>query len=953
MTKAAFLSLGLIMLTETASVAWAQSAPTDAAINEAIRRQADTLSLRQKLSAAQGAESRKDLPGAAKLYEDAYKLVEGIGDTASPEAAATIAGLASVKLELARAAQKQGDLYEAKTHATRVLKVDPKNEAGLAFMEQNERMLAEQKGHVPTATAVEQAATAQKEKIEAATMVQDGRLLLEMGKLDEAETKLKKAMNRDPENRAAFYYMSLVKEARYSEADRRRDQDSKEGMVKVEQEWAYPVQRELLGPKPNPYASTNLIFTSKGRQAIVSKLDRIRLQTVGPWEDLPLNEVVRYLSTESKARDPEKKGLNFIINPNIELPVQPTGTSAVDPTTGFPLTPPVDPLTSTEPVEDVSTIPIKLNPPLNDVRLADVLDAIIKVANKPIRFSIEDYAIVFSHKVQEAQPLYTRQFKVDPNTFSQGLQNVGSIEFGGGGGYGGGGGGGGYGGGGGGYGGGGGRSGGGGYGGGGGGGYGGGGGSSGGYGGGSSSGGALVARVSTAGGGYGGGGGGYGGSTGVSGGGGGDGVSGTGGTGGTGGSGSGGGGLRFITQVNSIGEVQAAAKNFFIAVGVDMAQPGKSVFFNDRAGVLLVRATMQDLDIIESAIQVLCALPPQVNIKSKFIQIAQNDNKALGFDWYLGNMLMNNGAIGAQGGTAPSYQGSPSAANPSGAFPGSILANPPTTIAPSSTDQLITSGLRSGAPALFTMTGILTDPQFRVVIKALEQRTGTDVLSATEATTISGRQTQMKASDVKTVITSFDFSQQVAGGVGDAASGGGGGGAVGSSFVYPIQQQIEQGPVLDVIPNVLSDGYTINLTLIPALAEFAGYDNPKEVEALGQLPPGTVLVPTVLPRYIIRQVVTTVNVWDGQTIVLGGLLADRTSSIKDKVPVLGDLPMLGRLFRSESKTSTKLSLIIFVTPRIIDPAGNPAHSDDEMPFALSSFPPQSSPGGTANPPTKE
>ena len=59
------------------------------------------------------------------------------------------------------------------------------------------------------------------------------------------------------------------------------------------------------------------------------------------------------------------------------------------------------------------------------------------------------------------------------------------------------------------------------------------------------------------------------------------------------------------------------------------------------------------------------------------------------------------------------------------------------------------------------MTGILTDPQFRVVIKALDQREGTDVLSSTEVTTISGRQTQMKATDVKSVITYFDFSQQV------------------------------------------------------------------------------------------------------------------------------------------------------------------------------------------------
>ena len=233
----------------------------------------------------------------------------------------------------------------------------------------------------------------------------------------------------------------------------------------------------------------------------------------------------------------------------------------------------------------------------------------------------------------------------------------------------------------------------------------------------------------------------------------------------------GGGGLRFVTDVNNTEEVQAAARAFFVSVGVNLTPP-KALFFNDRAGILFVRATMQDLDLIESAIQVLCALPPQVNIRSKFVQVSQNDNKALGFDWYLGNFLMNNGAIGAQGGSAPSFLGEPSPANPQGVFPGSLIGGQNgagTLLGPSDTDQLITSGLRNPATSLFTLTGILTDPQFRVVIKALEQRDGTDFLASTEVTVISGRQTQMKATDVKSVITYFDFSQQV----GNYGTGGG------------------------------------------------------------------------------------------------------------------------------------------------------------------------------------
>ena len=161
---------------------------------------------------------------------------------------------------------------------------------------------------------------------------------------------------------------------------------------------------------------------------------------------------------------------------------------------------------------------------------------------------------------------------------------------------------------------------------------------------------------------------------------------------------------------------------------------------------------------------------------------------------------------------------------------------------------------------------------------------------------------------------------------------------VGAPSVTPFPEQMELGPVLDVIPCVLSDGVTINLTLIPTLMEFAGYDNPNEVKSSGILPPGTIMVPTVLPRFTVRQVVSTVNVWDGQTVVLGGLLSETVTTIKDQVPMLGDLPLIGRFFRSESKNTSKKNLLIFVTPRIIDPAGNPLHSDDEMPFAQSGFP---------------
>jgi len=158
------------------------------------------------------------------------------------------------------------------------------------------------------------------------------------------------------------------------------------------------------------------------------------------------------------------------------------------------------------------------------------------------------------------------------------------------------------------------------------------------------------------------------------------------------------------------------------------------------------------------------------------------------------------------------------------------------------------------------------------------------------------------------------------------------------SAITPQQQQVEVGPVLDVVPCVLSDGFTINLTLIPSLTEFAGYDTPPAIPGVNVA--NVVQVPTILPDFVVRQVVTTVNIWDNQTIVLGGLISSSVQSTKDKVPMLGDLPLVGRLFQSQSKTSVKKNLMIFVTATIVDPAGNRVHSDDELPFAQTTIPPQ-------------
>lgn len=161
-----------------------------------------------------------------------------------------------------------------------------------------------------------------------------------------------------------------------------------------------------------------------------------------------------------------------------------------------------------------------------------------------------------------------------------------------------------------------------------------------------------------------------------------------------------------------------------------------------------------------------------------------------------------------------------------------------------------------------------------------------------------------------------------------------------------ITEQLEFGPVLDVMPYVSADGHTIQMTIVPTIKEFIGYDLEASrvfqpvAQSVGAAAGSSLTATQPFPEFRLRQVVTSAIVWDGQTVVLGGLISEDVTRIKDKVPVLGDIPFAGRFFRSESSRTLKRNLIIFVTPTIIDPAGNRVHTDDELPFARSAIPAQ-------------
>ena len=194
---------------------------------------------------------------------------------------------------------------------------------------------------------------------------------------------------------------------------------------------------------------------------------------------------------------------------------------------------------------------------------------------------------------------------------------------------------------------------------------------------------------------------------------------------------------------------RADAKTMLQSMGVSFPG-GASATFWPHSGTLIVRNTQDNLDMVDALVdQANASAPKQVSIESKFVEINQNNAKELGFDWLLGPFSLN-GKVFGSGGTAgngvpvnaadfpfnnngvPIGQNPVTSGNRSGDF--AISAN--------ALDALLVPGLgqvAGVAPSMFGLAGVFTNPQFQVVIRALNQKKGIDLLSAPSVTTKSGQ----------------------------------------------------------------------------------------------------------------------------------------------------------------------------------------------------------------------
>ena len=389
------------------------------------------------------------------------------------------------------------------------------------------------------------------------------------------------------------------------------------------------------------------------------------------------------------------------------------------------------------------------------------------------------------------------------------------------------------------------------------------------------------------------------------------------------------------------------------------------------SGVLLVTNTPTELDKLEQLVQTISSTKPkQVKITTKFIEISQENNEELGFDWIVGPFGDPDGSVFGSGGTVGN--GTP---RTSGDFinPVNYTPIPGIPVSPTqSVSRIVTSGLRSGdsavdrnsidailnnpnrtatqanvAPGIMALTGLFSEGQVQMMMRGLSQKKGADLMTAPSVTAKSGQKATIEIIREFIYPTEYEppeLPQSVGGGsTFSSGLGGGLGGLSGSSSgSFPVTpatptafQTRNTGITLEIEPTIGENDFVIDLRFVPEIVEFEGFINyGSPIQTSGSEIFGNPITTVItenrieMPVFSVRRVNTSLTIYDGYTVAVGGLMREDVQNVEDKVPILGDIPIIGRLFQSKGENRIKSNLIIFVTAQIIDATGRPLRGAD-------------------------
>lgn len=431
------------------------------------------------------------------------------------------------------------------------------------------------------------------------------------------------------------------------------------------------------------------------------------------------------------------------------------------------------------------------------------------------------------------------------------------------------------------------------------------------------------------------------------------------------------------------------AKEFLEARGVTFPE-GTSASYSASNNTLTVRNTIANMETVEMIVeQSTKATPKMAVIHVRMLEVNQKNLEEMGFDWLMGgagindSVFMGGGSSGNGTPTNPSdyafntpYVVPPLTVGGEQVFPALPAAGALAGPVPSGTTAPfpygggpVTAGLRSGdhattansldsllqtgsvsgtrnvAPGVLSIAGVFTNPQFQTVLRALSQKKGIDVNASPSVTTKSGLKAIAEVTQEFIYPTEFDPPRLPQGG---SRITGGSQQMIATPTTPTAFEMRKTGVLVEVEPVISEDGRTVELTIAPEMTAFEGFVNygspinapastsvlPIQLStgAIGYVPmnsPDQLITPNLIlqPIFKVQKVTTAVKVYDGATVVLGGVKIENRTMVEDKVPILGDLPFVGRLFKSNTKQTDTKNVIIFVTVEVVDPSGRRVNRD--------------------------
>ena len=324
--------------------------------------------------------------------------------------------------------------------------------------------------------------------------------------------------------------------------------------------------------------------------------------------------------------------------------------------------------------------------------------------------------------------------------------------------------------------------------------------------------------------------------------------------------------------------------------GEDEANNGRRVIVNPNTGVVAVRAMPDELHDAAGFLQaVQDSAQRQVILEAKVLEVTLGSGFEAGINWsYLAQIAGSDLIIGQ---SSPGRLERDSQRTPSAGDSGSLRQQPPGIVDGSQFEAL---------GGVFTAT--YARNSFATFLELLETQGDLTVLSSPRVSTVNNQKAVIKVGNDRTYIT--DFQLRTESGIGDQARD--------RLLPDPTFTPIFDGVALDVTPQI-SEGGEVILHVRPSVSEI------NERVTSFRFDGNEYSFP--LAASAIRESDSVVRARSGQVVVIGGLMQDTTEELASSTPLLGDVPLLGRLFQSSSIQQRKSELVILLRPLVVDSDG--------------------------------